>query len=85
MPISKHSHFSFILQPGDTGEYPLLQQKELEALSDLERVEYLKQLIDGFTKDNPLKRYKGEIYYDLHNLAGLFSAIKREGWEKNGW
>jgi DNA helicase-2/ATP-dependent DNA helicase PcrA len=57
-------------------------KKELEALSDLERVQFLKQLIDGFTKDNPLKRYKGEIYYDLHNLAGLFSAIKREGWKE---
>ena len=57
-------------------------KKELEALSDLERVQFLKQLIDGFIKDNPLKRYKGEIYYDLDNLASLFSAIKREGWDK---
>lgn len=59
-------------------------KKELEALSDLERVQFLKQLIDAFSKDNPLKRYKGEIYYDLPNLASLFSAIKREGWEE-GW
>jgi DNA helicase II / ATP-dependent DNA helicase PcrA len=58
-------------------------KKELEALSDLERVQFLKQLIDGFNKENPLKRYKGEIYYDLPNLAALFSAIKREGWEED--
>lgn len=57
-------------------------KKELESLSDLERVQFLKELIDGFTKDNPLKRYKGEIYYDLPNLAALFSAIKREGWKE---
>lgn len=57
-------------------------KKELEALSDLERVQFLKQLIDGFTKDNPLKRYKGEIYYDLPYLSSLFSAIKREGWKE---
>jgi len=57
-------------------------KRELEALSELERVQFLKQLIDGFTKDNPLKRYKGEIYYDLKNLSGLFSAIKREGWNE---
>ncbi len=56
-------------------------KKELEALSDLERVQFIKQLIDGFDKDNPLKRYKGEIYYDLNNLSTLFSAIKREGWK----
>ncbi|HLF45570.1 MAG TPA: ATP-dependent DNA helicase, partial [Chitinophagaceae bacterium] len=29
------------------------------------------------------KRYKGEIYYDLDNLATLFSAIKREGWSED--
>lgn len=57
-------------------------KKELEALSDLERVQFIKQLIDGFAKDNPLKRYKGEIYYDLSNLASLYSAIKREGWKE---
>jgi DNA helicase-2/ATP-dependent DNA helicase PcrA len=57
-------------------------KSELEALSDLERVQLLKELIDGFEKENPLKRYKGEIYYDLNNLSTLYSAIKREGWEE---
>ncbi len=57
-------------------------KKELEALSDLERVQFLKTLIDDFDKENPLKRYKGEIYYDLPHLASLFSAIKREGWQE---
>ncbi len=56
-------------------------KKELEALSELERVQSIQLLIDGFTKDNPLKRFKGEVYYDLGNLATLFSAIKREGWQ----
>jgi DNA helicase-2/ATP-dependent DNA helicase PcrA len=59
----------------------LFNKKELEPLSDLERVQFIKQLIDGFDLENPLKRYKGEVYYDLGNLASLFSAIKREGWE----
>jgi DNA helicase II / ATP-dependent DNA helicase PcrA len=57
-------------------------KKELEAVSDLERVDFLKQLIDGFEKDNPLKRYKGDVYYDIPSLAALFSAIKREGWKQ---
>jgi len=61
----------------------LFNKKELEPLSDLERVQFLKQLIDGFEKDNPLKRYKGDIYYDISNLASFFSAIKREGWEES--
>src|SRR5574339_162771 len=61
----------------------LFNKKELEPLSDLERVQFIKQLIDGFQKDNPLKRYKGEIYYDLGNLASLYSALKREGWQED--
>jgi DNA helicase-2/ATP-dependent DNA helicase PcrA len=61
----------------------LFNKKELEPLSDLERVQIIKQLIDGFDAENPLKRYKGEVYYDLNNLTSLFSAIKREGWETN--
>lgn len=56
-------------------------KKELEPLSDLERIQLLKKLIDGFENGNPLKRYKGEVYYDMGNLASLFSAIKKEGWE----
>ncbi|HYM95554.1 MAG TPA: ATP-dependent DNA helicase [Chitinophagaceae bacterium] len=62
----------------------LFNKKELEPLGDLERVQFIKKLIDGFEGNNPLKRYKGEVYYDLGNLASLFSNIKREGWEI-GW
>ncbi|WP_282456859.1 UvrD-helicase domain-containing protein [Chitinophaga sedimenti] len=40
----------------------------------------LKKLIDGFSKDNPLKRYRGDVYFDMRNLAWLFSTMKREGW-----
>lgn len=74
-----HSFCNMVIQEN----IRLFNKKELEALGDLERVQYLKQLIDGFEKDNPLKRYKGEIYYDMNNLATLFSAIKREGWTED--
>lgn len=59
----------------------ILRKPELEALSDLERVQFIKDLIDGFPNDHPLKRLKGEIYHDLGNLASLFSTMKREGWD----
>jgi DNA helicase-2/ATP-dependent DNA helicase PcrA len=58
-----------------------LRKPELEALSDLERVQFMKDLIDGFANDNPLKRMKGEVYYDLGNLTSLFSNMKKEAWE----
>jgi DNA helicase-2/ATP-dependent DNA helicase PcrA len=59
----------------------LFNKKELEPVSDLERVQIIKELIDGFENDNPLKRFKGDVYYDLGNLASLFSAIKKEAWD----
>src|SRR5205085_5887684 len=40
-----------------------------------------KQLIDAFPKDHPLKRYRGDVYYEINNLQSLFSAMKREGWD----
>ncbi len=58
-----------------------LNKQDLEAISDLERVEYIKQLIDGFDNDSELKRFKGDVYYDLHNLSRLFSDMKREAWD----
>jgi DNA helicase-2/ATP-dependent DNA helicase PcrA len=58
----------------------LLRKPDLEALSDLERVQIMKELIDGFTNDNPLKRMKGEVYFDLKYLSNLFSNMKREAW-----
>ncbi len=72
-----HSFCNMVIQEN----VHLFNTKQLEALSDLERIEFLKQLIDSFEKDNPLKRYKGEVYYDVSNFIQLFSAIKREGWE----
>jgi DNA helicase-2/ATP-dependent DNA helicase PcrA len=58
-------------------------KRELQPLTDLERIQVMKELIDRFPKGHPLKRYKGDVYYDLDNLTHLFSAIKREGWEVN--
>lgn len=72
-----HSFCNLVIQEN----IQLFNKKELEPLSDLERVQFLKKLIDEFDSENPLKRFKGEVYYDLGNLKNLFSAIKREGWE----
>ncbi len=38
------------------------------------------QLIDSFPKNHPLKRYRGDVYFEIHNLQSLFSTMKREGW-----
>ncbi|GAC1437781.1 MAG: ATP-dependent DNA helicase [Sediminibacterium sp.] len=58
----------------------LFEKTSLEPVSDLERIELFKELIDAFPKNHPLKRYRGDVYFEIKNLQNLFSAMKREGW-----
>ncbi len=58
----------------------LFEKTALDPLSDLERIELFKQLIDSFPKNHPLKRYRGDVYFEINNLNSLFSTMKREGW-----
>ena len=58
----------------------LFEKNSLDAVSELETIEMFKQLIDAFPKGHPLKRYRGDVYYEINNLRNLFSSMKREGW-----
>ena len=52
----------------------------LEAISDLERIELFRKLVHQFKEGNPLKRYRGDVYYEVDRLMSLFSILKRENW-----
>ncbi len=58
----------------------LFDKTVLDPVSDLERIQLFKELIDSFPKNHPLKRYRGDVYFEINNLQSLFSAMKREGW-----
>jgi DNA helicase II / ATP-dependent DNA helicase PcrA len=58
----------------------LFEKTTLDPVSDLEKVELFKQLIDAFPRNHPLKRYRGDVYFEVNNLQSLFSTMKREGW-----
>jgi len=58
----------------------LFEKTTLDPISDLEKIDLFKQLIDSFEKDNPLKRYRGDVYFEINNLQQLFSTMKKEGW-----
>ncbi|MEQ1678728.1 MAG: UvrD-helicase domain-containing protein, partial [Chitinophagaceae bacterium] len=58
----------------------LFEKTALDAISDLEKIELFKELIDSFPKNHPLKRYRGDVYFEVNNLKSLFSNMKREGW-----
>src|SRR6187549_1507780 len=58
----------------------LFEKNVLDPISELEKIELYKQLIDSFPKNHPLKRYRGDVYFEINNLQSLFSSMKREGW-----
>src|SRR5215475_13568420 len=58
----------------------LFEKTSLDPISDLERIQLFKTLIDRFPKNHPLKRYRGDVYFEMNNLQTLFSTMKREGW-----
>ncbi len=58
----------------------LFEKTALDPVSDLEKVQFFKELIDSFPKNHLLKRYRGDVYFEVNNLQSLFSTMKREGW-----
>ncbi|MGB3114781.1 MAG: ATP-dependent DNA helicase [Ferruginibacter sp.] len=58
----------------------LFEKNSLDPITELEAIQLLEALIDGFPKGHPLKRYRGDVYYEINNLKNLFSAMKKEGW-----
>jgi DNA helicase-2/ATP-dependent DNA helicase PcrA len=55
-------------------------KNSMDPISELESIALVRELIDQFKKGNPLKRYRGDIYYEAQNLLYFFSIMKREGW-----
>jgi len=58
----------------------LFEKTALDPISDLEKIQLFKALIDSFPKNHLLKRYRGDVYFEVNNLQQLFSNMKREGW-----
>lgn len=56
--------------------------RELQPLSDIEEVEILQELIDGFGATHLLKRFIGDEYYERGRLKSLFSTMKQENWSE---
>ncbi len=53
----------------------------LAPIGDLEEIDLFYRLIDSIEKDNPLKRFRGEVYYEKDRLKSLYSRMKKEAWE----
>lgn len=55
--------------------------KNLQPASDLEIYEILQEMIDELPNKHPLKRLKGDVYYEAEDLKSLFDIIKKEHFE----
>lgn len=53
-------------------------KRDLEAVSELEQIEIVHEIIDSFTSDNPLKRYSGDYYFEAPRLLNLYEWMKKE-------
>ncbi|MES1217285.1 MAG: ATP-dependent DNA helicase [Bacteroidota bacterium] len=53
---------------------------DLEPIGDLEEIDLFYKLIDSIEKENTLKRFRGEVYYEKDRLRSLYSLIKKEAW-----
>jgi len=53
---------------------------ELEPLSELERVELLRKLIDQLPSDHLLRQRSNDVYYYERHLFDLFKQMKSENW-----
>ncbi|MXV49902.1 UvrD-helicase domain-containing protein [Pedobacter sp. HMF7647] len=53
---------------------------DLDPISDLERIDVFRTLVDSFSPNHPLKRFRGDVYFEIRRLQELFSTMKREDW-----
>lgn len=58
----------------------LFEKTTLDPISELEQAALYKELIDALPRNNPLKRYRGDVYFEATRLQKLFNSMKQEGW-----
>lgn len=54
--------------------------RNLRTISDLEKIEITKTLIDSLPTDNVLRRLKGDEYFEVARLTWLSQVMREEGW-----
>jgi DNA helicase-2/ATP-dependent DNA helicase PcrA len=72
-----HSFCNLVIQENP---FAFQQARELEPISEIERFRLLQQLIDHFDPEHPLKKFKGQVYFEWRRLNDLFMTMKKEHW-----
>jgi len=71
-----HSFCNSIIQD----HLELFGRRDLEPLSDLERVEIIRRIIDELELNHPLKKGRADVYFYEGHLFDLFKRMKSENW-----
>ncbi|MBI1226922.1 MAG: AAA family ATPase [Bacteroidetes bacterium] len=71
-----HSFCNTIIQDN----LDLFGRRELEPLSDLERVEIIRKLLDELPWQHPLRKGRSDGYFYESHLQNLFRTMKSENW-----
>ncbi len=58
----------------------LFGRYDLEPISELERIEIIRTLLEAQPTENPLRTGRKEPFFYEKHLADLFSTMKKEGW-----
>lgn len=81
--VGVHTYHSFCNQIIRENPDKFSEYRDLQNATDLEMVDIMTELIDTLPLDHQLKRLRGEIYYDIPKIRGLFETMKQEGWSSN--
>lgn len=71
-----HSFCNSIIQDN----LELFGSQDMEPLSELERVEIIRHILDELAPRHPLRRGRNEPYFYESHLQNLFQMMKAEGW-----
>lgn len=55
-------------------------KQDLEPISDLEKIELIREILDELTLDHPLRQRSADPYFYESHLAALFQQMKSEQW-----
>ncbi len=74
-----HSFCNKVIQ--DNAE--LFGRHELESVSELERIQIIRELIDKLDRDSPLRQNSYDLYFYERHLMDLFQRMKMEKWTES--
>lgn len=81
--VNIHTFHSFCNQVIKENPHHFGDMRDLQAISEIEKVELLHTLIDKLPNDHLFKKGKKNPYNNNNNLISLFELMKKEAWTTN--